>query len=294
MQGFREFYLTEEFDSISAFLLNPENRNKTWQQLMSEFEAEGGEYIGGGKFGTVFDHPKWPYVLKMFDDPHYLRFVRFAYRNPHRAFPKFYGPPQKIVPYYKRTPERATTYIVRVERLQPVSNQTMLQEIVKFYDRGVAYIMAKKQGVADTEDERMVLPSFKERRQGIAPSYIRVKRYQDQIDFIKKYPQSESLFEAIYIVQMNLKETAMDIHTGNIMQRSNNDLVLIDPVWEGSNPYADYQAMLDAETDRWGGGEYEPEPTLVGGKLPTKKRIWRKNKKAAAAARRQIVDDVPF
>jgi hypothetical protein len=55
------------------------------------------------------------------------------------------------------------------------------------------------------------------------------------------------------------------------MQRSNGDIVITDPLWAGSNPYADHQAMMDLETDRWG-DEEPPEPTLMGGELPKKKR----------------------
>jgi hypothetical protein len=100
MISFKEFVLKEEFDSVSDFLLNPEHRNKTFNQLLDEFEKSGGKFIGSGKYGQVFEHPSWKYVIKVFqNDPEYLSFARFAYRNPHPSFPKFYGPPQRIIPF---------------------------------------------------------------------------------------------------------------------------------------------------------------------------------------------------
>jgi len=294
MQGFAEFFITEDFDTVSDFLLNPEHRNKTWDQLMKEFEASGGEYAGGGRHASVFSHPRWPYVLKMFHDVNYLRFARFAYKTSHSAFPKLFGPPQKVVPFYKRTPEEATTYIARIELLQPVDAQ-LAKIIIDWYPEGLSYVDAVKRGVGDAEVEQVIRPSFKERRNGAQPQTVKVKRYQDLFDVFKRNPKIKTLYEGLALVCQGVKECALDMHPENIMKRNNGDLVLIDPVWEGSNPYSDYQAMLDSETDRW--GDYEPpEPTLVGGKMPTKKRPWRKAKKAASAARRaqEDHDEVPF
>jgi hypothetical protein len=86
--------LKEDFNNVLDFLLNPEHRNKTWKELMGEFTASGGKLIGTGKHGEVFSHPRWNYVVKMFNDPFYLRFVRFTYRYPHKSFPKFFGAAQ--------------------------------------------------------------------------------------------------------------------------------------------------------------------------------------------------------
>ena len=89
------------------------------------------------------------------------------------------------------------------------------------------------------------------------------------MDIIEKYPQSKNLYEAIYIVENNIKESSMDITGRNIMQRSNGELVLIDPVWAGSNPYMDFMQQMRSEI-----GDYESEPSepedLMGGKLPKK------------------------
>jgi len=98
--NFKDWLLHESFDSISEFLLNPDHKEKDWDELMDEFKSSGGKLIGVGKKGQVFSHPRWPYVLKMYNDEFYTSFVRFAFKNPHSAFPKFFGPPKKVTPFY--------------------------------------------------------------------------------------------------------------------------------------------------------------------------------------------------
>jgi S-methylmethionine-dependent homocysteine/selenocysteine methylase len=47
MISFSEFYLIKEaFDTVTEFMLNPENSDKDYDELIAEFEASGGEVIG--------------------------------------------------------------------------------------------------------------------------------------------------------------------------------------------------------------------------------------------------------
>lgn len=286
MISFKEFILREDFDSVSDFLLNPEHRNKTFSELMHEFEKSGGKHIGSGKYGQVFEHPNWNYVIKVFpNDPEYLSFARFAYKNPHPSFPKLWGPPQRIVPFYKRTTSNAVEYIARIEKLYPLQDKELLTYIVKNWQDAISYFHAVKTGDVNKEDERTIYPTARERRQGIEPKTITVKLFQPIEDAFQKYPKLKNLYEAIYLVATNIK-ASLDIHANNIMQRQNGDLVLIDPVWAGSNPYLDYKKMMDMEI----GYFQEPEePTLVGGMLPKRKR-----KKKVKQNRILRHDDVPF
>jgi hypothetical protein len=62
-----------------------------------------------------------------------------------------------------------------------------------------------------------------------------------------------------------------DYHSGNFMMRRNGDIVIIDPFWEGSSPYADLLAQrelfdMDFDYD-------EPDQDVIGGQFPKKKRI---------------------
>ena len=263
MSEFRQF-INEAFDTVSDFLLNPAHRNKTWSELFKEFEKSGGKFLSSGTYGQVFEHPNWPYVLKMFEDSHYLKFARFAYRHPHIGFPKFFGMPQKIIPFYRRSKSRAIVYIARVEKLQEIQDRVMLKEILSAWQEGVSYIDGLKKGYADQEYDKNVWDGPRSN-----PRVIKIKRFQRVMDIIEKYPQSKNLYEAIYIVENNIKESSMDITGRNIMQRSNGELVLIDPVWAGSNPYMDFMQQMRSEI-----GDYESEPSepedLMGGKLPKK------------------------
>jgi hypothetical protein len=273
----RNDVLTEAFDTVSDFMLNPEHRDKTWDQLMGEFEASGGKYVGSGKYASVFDHPSWLYVLKLFShDDRYIPFVRFAYRNPHPSFPKFFGPPQRIVPFYKRTAAEAKTYLVRIEKLKPLSKE-IGEWLGKFIGDGAHYIKGKKEGMDFIDRRRNTMRRI---RQG-EPEYVERNMYQHVEDMLGRFPKLHETFEGWNIIINSDLKGALDAHANNFMQRSNGDIVIIDPLWTGSNPYADHQAMMDLETDRWGGDE-PPEPTLIGGELPKKKRKRKIKKKSAA------------
>lgn len=288
--NFQDWLVNESFDTVSDFLLNPEHRNKTWNQLIDEFKASGGKIIGVGKYGQVFSHPSWSYVLKVYFDEYYTRFVRFAYRNPHPSFPKFYGPPQRIIPFYRRYKSESIQYLVRMEELFPISSKTF-SLINIYYHQGMNYIRAVETGSQNQEVEERIYPNSQERKAG-KKSYIgKVKLYQDIIDILEKYPKLYSVFEGLYLLTKANLKGSFDIHEENFMQRPNGDIVISDPLWEGTNPYADYKRMIDMETDT---GAYQdqdyPDPDVIGGKLP--KKI--KAKKPPQKVSTQSFDDAPF
>lgn len=280
MMRFIEFYqLKEDFDNLVDFLLNPIHRNKSWKELFGEFTKSGGEILGKGRYGTVYGHPKWNYVAKVFVDQDYLKFVRFASRNPHPSFPRFIGAAQKIVPFYRRSNEDAIKYIIRMEKLEEVADKEMLKELMYNYQSALFYFQDVKIGKGDQERMVIVYPSFKERRAGAEPKEVPQKVYQKLFDMFEKYPQTKNLCEAIHLVHDNIKTAALDIHSGNIMQRANGELVLTDPLWQGSNPYADAQRAMDMETDRYGNMPSSADTDkLMGGELP-KKKLKKKPKK---------------
>jgi hypothetical protein len=232
---------------------------------MEEFTASGGQEIGNGRFGKVLAHPKWNYVLKMFNDEYYLRFVRYAVRHPHPAFPRFQGTAQKVIPFYRRFKSEATTYIIRIEKLKPVTDKKMLSELVEKYQSAIMYMHAVGRGEGNKEYEKVIYPSLKDRQQGIGERTVKIRAFGDIIDFLEKYPQAKNLYEAIFLVSKNISKGALDIHSGNIMERDNGDLVLIDPLWEGDNPFG---------VASYGNQEYNFDSTedLIGGELPKRKR----------------------
>ena len=75
------------------------------------------------------------------------------------------------------------------------------------------------------------------------------------------------------------------------MQRQNGELVLIDPLWAGSNPYMD--ALAQQRMEYYGNDfDREDEPLINGGELPKKKRI--KKKKPVKFTSYNPNNDIPF
>lgn len=263
-----KIWLIENFRTVTDFLLNPENSNKTWEELEKEFKESGGEILGSGKYGKVFYHPSWKYVLKMYNDPLYTSFVRFAFKNPLPAFPKFYGPPKKIIPQYKRYESEAISYIVRMEKLKPIDYETF-ELIDKFYTKSLDFF--KNPEAEDTywyygKSKQFIYygPDSK----GNEPKEVKVKRHQELIDAIKDKPELFNILHGIYVLTTSSLPGSLDVHQNNFMKRDNGDIVFVDPFWVGSNPYRDAQMAIDREIDR----HYSvKEPTLMGGKLPKRK-----------------------
>jgi hypothetical protein len=89
-----------------------------------------------------------------------------------------------------------------------------------------------------------------------------------------------------------------DWKIGNIMQRDNGDIVLIDPVWEGWNPYMEAEKRRQDEFrlyDYSDEGEYKA-PLIQGGKLPKKikKKITHKLMLPQLKYPNPTSDDYPF
>lgn len=298
--NFKHWLLQEQFDTVSDFILNPQHRNKTWGQLESEFRADGGEILGAGKYGTVFNHPKWNYVLKLYDDELYTRFVRYAYKNPFPSFPKFFGPPQRVLPFYKRSRAETELYLVRMEKLEPITNSEW-DVIFKNYQNGISYLDVLQSGQLDREEDEWIKNSPEAIKAG-KPRYVQAKVkinqkfYQQVIDAIKNNPKLLTLFEGLRMLQRSGMPGVLDMHKDNIMKRANGDFVIIDPFWHGSNPYQDYDAVRRAETDSY--PDYDEPELFPGGKFPpSKARQLARKRKSQEKQRLRLqasYDDTPF
>lgn len=277
-----------KFDTISDFLLNPAHRDKQFYELVKEFVASGGIEHNGGRYGTVFEHPSWPYVIKLFyEDACYLKFARFAYRNPHPAFPKLYGQPQRIVPFYKRDVSSRTQYVARMEKLFPIPDQELLRTIVDSEFLVYNFFNAKKLGHENQEVERdELVGTYGNRRMETR----KVKVFQNAFDIFKKYPQTYKLFEGWYILQTNkvAPNCSPDVHSKNFMQRANGELVLIDPFWEGGPPLGfDLGMKDDFSNDYYYDDEYVEPKLLRGGETRFPRQ---RNKKRQAPV---VIQDLP-
>lgn len=268
MTFFQFFILFENFETVSKLFLDPQHKDKEWYDLQQEFEASGGKHLGQGSYGQVLTHPKWPYVVKMFtrDDP-YLRFARYAYKNPHTSFPKFYGAPRKIVPEFSRNRSMGEIYLSRIEKLNPINKHTfhLLNEFKTTYDK-YRYM---------TDRSRHAHSFYGDDYRGI------IKELEATLKGMPK--NIASALDAMHIINTESHNNNWGIEDwkeGNIMQRDNGDIVLIDPLWEGFNSWAaareqenmnhDFGDALDMITQATRGGTGKDiNPKLIrGGELP--------------------------
>ena len=205
----------EAFETTHDFLLNQDYSDKTFSQLLHDFEQSGGKMIGVGKYGQVFQHPNWNYVLKTFhDDTCYLKFCRFVYKNPHPSFPKFYGLPKKIIPQFKRT--RPILYYVRIEKLYPAQN---IHQIVAFLERGFNPTDYHPQYI---QQQQELLKQYNTQQK--LPKNQQTIKYWDidvhllnQVKILEQFPQLKSLAQGFSILLKHQFQCALDIHQGNIM-----------------------------------------------------------------------------
>jgi hypothetical protein len=245
MLNFKEWLYLETLGSVKDFLTDPQNKDKTFNELIEDFQKSGGKVLNG-KYGFVFVYPTWDYVVKLFsDDACYLTFARFAYSHPHPSFPKLYGPPQKIVPFYKREYPKYYTYISRIEKLHPISTE-LAKSIYKYHYYGAL------------DASSMNPDNF----------YV-----NECLKFIEKNPNVKVLYEGLKILLAQDIKCQFDESPSNIMQRANGDLVWSDPLWYGETPYTQANALSDLN---FGDYDYDEPKYIQGGEIFRKKRIHKK------------------
>jgi len=257
--NFYNYLINEAFDSVYSFLLNPEHDNTEWYDLIRKFELHGGKILGQGKYATVMEHPSWKYVLKVFSqDVPYLKFVRFALKNPRSSFPVFYDKPRKIVPHFKRYADQSYLYVVKTEKLYPIDNDIFKD--IKFY------LYYSHNFVDD-----MLASSNKNTSKMWIDNKNKLKSLES------KYPSLPQFRKDYNFLINNTNFGKLDIYVKNIMQRPNGEFVLTDPFWEGESLHQMQNRVIDAEIDHY--DDEPPRPTLKGGELPRKLKTKTKSPK---------------
>jgi len=235
--------LYESFETARQFFLNPQYNEKTFADILKDFEASGGQILGQGSYGMVLWHRKWRYTLKIFtDDVPYLRFVRFAVKNPRPSFPVFYDIPRRIYPNYKRGKSQETLYLVKMEKLNPIS-QKEFDDIEFFIHYGGTDFSTTPRNYIWKETEKKV-------------DDMRIK-YPSIDTFLE---DQEFLFSTLH------KAGSPDMDESNVMKRDNGEFILTDPFWEGETPYQRHDRLQKAEIDYYGYDEPQVEPQIMGGK----------------------------
>jgi hypothetical protein len=101
-----------------------------------------------------------------------------------------------------------------------------------------------------------------------------------------RYPWLESL-GLTYANFWEAEAGTPDIHSGNIMQRKDGTIVIIDPVWEGETPYQAYDKWLKSEMDSYA---EEPVDDISGPDYIQKPA----QKNVARQIAQDWLDDIPF
>lgn len=89
-----------------------DTRNSSWQITLPElFREYGFKELGSGKYGVVFENPKYPYIIKVFmKDAAYERWISFCLKNQSNPYiPKIRGKVIKINDMFRA---------IRIEKLK--------------------------------------------------------------------------------------------------------------------------------------------------------------------------------
>jgi len=174
---------------------NPRAIGQSVEQVLTPM---GFNQLGRGSFATVWTHPNYDYVLKVFDnnDEGYKAWVTACIQHSHNPhLPRFVS---------KRVwPLNQLYSAVRMERLEPA-------------DERAIYGLA-----SDVKDVVFTL------RRNLRLS---MKHYQDLVDYCEKHPEFMEAVEILAAVVKSNPAFYPDVTSpGNIMQRG-SDLVLSDPI----------------------------------------------------------------
>lgn len=220
---------------------------KTKYDLFKMLDERGIKFIGGGQYGDVIAHPSWNYVIKIFSDDQYLSFVHFAITHPNKHYPKMMRNPLNMHAFYRRLRSDPNKFwVVKIERLYPITDQRLLTFLVRNLEQAACHAVNHSPDKYISEYAKLEGPNGE-----IYTGDIWTKVFES-------YPWFKSLCLAYANTWGHLKGSP-DIHSKNLMQRANGDIVIIDPVWEGESPYRAYDKWLKTEMD------YQEDQTEVDG-----------------------------
>lgn len=250
--------LNEAFDNVFDFLLNPAYDNTEWYDLIRKFETYGGKILGQGNYAMVMEHPSWKYVLKVFSqDVPYLKFVRFVLKNPRKSFPVFYDKPRKIVPRFKRDPSQAYLYVVKAEKLNPITND-IFEDIEYYLYYNHDFLDDMIQQHKDRAGGEDMWNEMKKKLINLEKKYPSLPQFKEDYNFLLNQNYGNARFGEL------------DMHYKNIMQRSNGDLVLVDPFWVGESFHQMQNRVINQEIDPSSNTPYQS--MLKGGQLPKRSK----------------------
>lgn len=253
---------------------------KTREDLINMLEQRGIKFIGGGKYGSVFAHDSWNYVLKIVeDDPHYLAFVDWAMKHPSPNFPKFEKKPLKMHVFHQRNRgDSNTMWVIKIEKLQPIQDKKLLQFLVSELENMAVAAWRHENGRDIAEPRPHYMQNMPDGTQQKGVTWA---------DMFKQFPWMYSL-GLTYANFWEAEAGVPDIHGDNLMQRSDGTIVITDPVWEGETPYQAYDKWVRDQMDHY---VDDGERDLVSG---PSYYIAKKRKEIVTQLANDFLDDIPF
>ena len=255
------------------------------QMLKDEY---GIECIGGGTYGQIYTNKDWDYVVKVIsgDDPFYLSFVDFVLKNPDPHFPKIKRKPLNIHAFLRRHPKAPNNFwVLKIEKLEPIKPRSDLANfLVRNLETYAVVQWQHENGYMSNEEfTRKYEKVYKYMPDGVVHKSM---SYKDMFDEV---PWFSSLCRA-YMKINQAQLGSFDNHDGNFMKRKDGTIVMIDPIWEGSNPMKEFNRMMAIETDSNG---YEDDLPDIKGPVYKKKQVTKEPpvvQKIVSA----FDDDIPF
>ena len=251
----------------------------TREDLIDMLEKRGIKFIGGGKYGSVFAHDSWNYVLKIVEnDPHYLAFVDWAMKHPSPHFPKFAKKPLKMHTFHQRNrTDSNEMWVIKIEKLQPIRDKKLLQFLVSELENMAVAAWRGDNGHDITTIHPNYLQNMPDGTQQRGVSWQQM---------FERWPWMHSL-GMTYANFWDAEAGTPDIHGDNLMQRSDGTIVITDPVWEGETPYQAYDKWVRDQMDHYTDDEHD----LVSG---PSYYVEKKRKEIAAKIADDFLDEIPF
>ena len=176
--------------------------NDDYSSLKNKLNKLGWKKLGSGNYSDVYGNSNKPYILKINLNPDegFAKFVQLTKKFPSKHFPRVGN-----LKYYVILGERY--YIYLIEKLYPLPNASLIAEYIN--------------EVANDPDLQIKdLGEF----YGNSTNFLRKLR-----EFYKRYP---SLLKAVRLlgrVAIKSNTLTFDMHSENIMKRSDGTIVIIDP-----------------------------------------------------------------
>lgn len=227
----------------------------TWYEITQLLKRKGIKSVGSGRYGTVFTHPSWNYVVKVTtNDPSYLSFVDFVRKHPNKHYPLVLHKPLSLRAFHKRPASELKRHleIVKIEKLQELS-----PNIANFVAENIERFVQINLDIKHKRDDAL---DYRVPNHQMLQDDGKWEKGMTNREAAARYPWMLELAAAWQAVfDSDTVEGSPDITTHNFMKRKDGTVVITDPVWEGSNPYKDYDAMIRRQSDYDYGDEGEVE-----------------------------------